>query len=283
MNRLLGTVSICSAFSGSLVAETLNFPPPNVGKFRSCSFIEQCSNDTNCSTVVDCSHLPRTTENKCDQVWVNKRIALGIKTKIPQVKCYEVVSDAIKKCESEKAVQKSKCEERKLYEDRECRAGAVEQERQCETIREAEIAAAQDTLASMRKAMEYLSGLYAEEVRFEKKDLDILQFEETPVTIVKVVHSKNYGKFWSFLYAKKKYADWEKIPSLGYSDYRAFVVIDNYLVLPPDNSDRPTKQMIEYAALNAALTRQVGLDGMSQLYTHQPGYLEEFFVRVLPD
>ena len=97
-----------------------------------------------------------------------------------------------------------------------------------------------------------------------------------PITI-KVIKTKNYNDFWSFLYSEKNYARWDRIPVLGYSSYRSFVAVGNYLVLPP-GEEESTIEMQTYTAVNYLVRKTIGLDGMGQLFVHNPGYLEEYIV-----
>lgn len=260
---------ICSI---SVLGNEVGFP--EIGKFRSCTFELECEADFNCSEAKGCEHILPHRED-CKTVWRSKKVGFGVKTKVPQLRCEKVINEELKRCEAEKALSISKCRERQVVEKSVCLEKAQQQKQQCDKVKTAEIEVANELLGSLQEATSYLSELEVQQVKFKVDD-------ETKV-VISIVNSRNYSRFWSFLYNRKKYADWERIPSLGYSSLRSFTVIGNYLVLSPDGPERASDDMIAYAAQSAILTKRVGLDGMAQLYTNQPNYIEKYLVRKISE
>ena len=252
-------------------AEELDFKPTSIGKFRNCSFIAQCEKTTSCSDILDCSHLAPSVE-KCDKKWKEVKLPFGIKNKIPEVSCRKVKNQNFLECNSKRRVQESQCKERQIEENQTCQDNARNQESQCNLIKTAEINAAQDLY---EKLIDFHSTLD----KFESKIIAVESTYSPDLVEIKVIESKDYSSFFSFLYDKTKFIDWNGMPSIGYSRYRAFLVIGDYLILPPNQRNTAVSDDIKkYAALNSLLTKKIGLDGISQLYIHNPAYIEEYLI-----
>lgn len=264
-----------SIMSFDAIGEGLNLP--NIGKFRSCDFANECETNFDCNNVKRCDHIVPFKQD-CKTTYKSITLALGIKTKIPEVRCNKVRNDELKKCESERALAISKCRERQTVEKNTCLKKAAKQEKQCLQVGAAEIEAGKDLELSLKNALDYLPTIDGRVQKISIKQIDSDNNIDVSLTII---HSKDYSGFWSFLYSEKKFADWEKIPSLGYSSYRTFIAIGNYLVISPDGPELPTDEMLSYTAISSILFEKLGVDGMAQLYTHQPGYIEEYLVKKL--
>jgi hypothetical protein len=245
----------------------LNFVPPQLGKFRQCSYVEQCDNNIDCNSVMSCSHIPETSY-KCEDKWI--KLPFGGKTKIPQANCRKTLNDARSECESNKASEISHCREKQVTSRNVCLQTARHQETDCNLVKEAEVNAALALTRQLERTEIYLAEIDSESV-----DVQIASYQQ-PI-IIKLIKTKDYNDFFSFLYSEKKYAKWGKIPTLGYSNYRSFVAISNYLILPP-GQEISTIEMRTYVAINSEVRKEIGLDGMGQLFIHNPGYLEEYIV-----
>lgn len=266
---------IASIFPIPALAEEANLP--SIGKFRVCEVSNECETGFDCNNVKRCDHIVPFRED-CKTTYKLKTLGLGIKTKIPEVRCNRVRNDELKKCESERALAISQCKERQSAEKQSCLKKAKKQKEQCNQIKTAEIEAANDLQVSLNTALEYLSTIEGREQKVKTRSTD---GENSADVIVEIIRSKDYSSFWSFIYSKRKYADWEMIPSLGYSSYRTFVAIGNYLIISPDGPELPTDEMLLYTAISSKLFNNLGVDGMAQLYTHNPGYIEEYLVKEL--
>ncbi len=256
-------IVICSIFIMPFDAIGKELILPNIGKFRACDFANECETNFNCNNIRKCDHIVPFKED-CKTIYRIKRLALGIKTKIAEVRCNKVRNDEFKKCESERKLAVSKCKERQTVVQA-CLRKAAKQKEQCFQVMEAEIEAGNELAISLVKTLEYLSKI---EGRVQKVITNNSDGNSSISVSLKIIHSKDYSSFWSFLYSEKIYADWEKIPSLGYSGYRTFIAIGNFLVISPDGLELPTDEMLSYTAISAILFEKLGIDGMAQLYTH---------------
>lgn len=245
----------------------VNFVPPQIGKFRQCSYLEQCDAQIDCNSIMSCSHIPQVSY-KCEDKWI--RLPFGGKTEIPQANCRKTLNDARSQCESKKASEISQCREKQVTSENQCLQAARRQEADCELVKKAEVDAALNIIIQLEYTETYLAEINSEVINVS------IGISQEPI-IIKVVKTKNYNDFWSFLYNEKNYANWERIPVLGYSSYRSFVAIGNYLVLPP-GQEKVTTEMEKYTAINSLIRKEIGLDGMGQLFIHNPGYLEEYIV-----
>ncbi len=275
----LRTISFACYFlaliSFEAIGEGMNLP--DVGKFRVCDFSSECALDFNCDNIKRCDPISPFKQD-CKTTYGTIEQVLGINTKIPEVRCNNVRNDELKKCESERALAISKCKERQSEQEQSCLRKAEKQEDQCSLVKMAEIEAAKDLELSLNNALEYLSNIEGEEQKVTVNDPD----SGNSVSVkINVVRSKDYSSFWSFMYNEKKYADWKKVPSLGYSSYRTFVGIGNFLVMSPDGPKHPTDEMLTYTASSSILFGNLGVDGVAQLYIHQVGYIEEYLVKKL--
>ena len=134
----------------------VNFVPPQIGKFRNCSYLEQCHIQVDCSSIMNCSHIPEVSY-RCEDKWV--KLVLGVKTKIPQANCRKTLNEARTECESKRAIEVSQCQEKQMSSTNECLQVARQQEANCTLIQDTEINAALELTKKLEITELYLAGI----------------------------------------------------------------------------------------------------------------------------
>ncbi|MEZ5573812.1 MAG: hypothetical protein R3E64_17630 [Halioglobus sp.] len=147
---------------------------------------------------------------------------------------------------------------------------------QCQALKTEEIEAANELTEQLVMASE---ALYKIAGRSTPAILDSEAFGSYPGFDIKILKSRDFTSFWSFIYDRTLYADWKSVPRSGYRKEGDFAFVGNFIVISPNSVITPDESTIRYASAIAYLTKVHGFDGISQLLVHSPDVLEEMLTQ----
>ena len=259
-------------FAISGMAYGQEFIAPELGKFRNCEFESKCVETVKCDLPKKCERLRKNTSD-CAKKWKLLKAPLGLKTKIPLVKCKSENNKEYQSCVRNYKLEYAKCKLRKTQEKEQCLEQAAQESTRCSKVKEAEIATSANLNKELVAAIDYLS-----QFPYEIVEINLNTGQQDTVIKIRTLESINFKSFFSFFYSKKKYPDWNIIPNIGYSGFRDFVVIGDYLVFSPEFKGGLNNEIQMYTAALIDLKNQVGIDGMSQLFSLSPEIVEAYAV-----